>query len=674
MSKSEKINILMVDDQPAKLLSYEAILGELNENLIKANSAREALEHLLKHDIAIVLMDVSMPDLDGFELAEIIRQHPRYQKTAIIFVSAVRITDFDLIAGYERGAVDYVSVPVVPQILRAKVTVFAELYRKTRQLEKLNRELEYHVEQRTERLRLALEAGDMAVWELDLQSNTITLDPRCMQLFGISNDEFDGQLQTVLSKIHSEDRENVEQTLSRAIDECSAYSAEFRVVLSDGRICWLAGIGRVQNGEETGPVRVVGINYDITERKQAEEERERILSSEQALRYEAENANRLKDEFLTTLSHELRTPLTSILGWSSMLCDGKLKGDKASHALETIHRNAKSQVQLIEDLLDVSSIITGKLRLELCPVDLLSVIQSAIDSVRPAAEGKNIKLQAVFDHSPGVITGDANRLQQVIWNLLTNAIKFTPSGGRVNVDVKRVEADVEIVVSDTGQGISPDFLPFVFDRFRQADQSITRKKGGLGIGLSLVRHLVEQHGGTVQAESDGVDQGATFTVRLPIVARVIQSEPEKETIVQRQEKRESLDEVPVLSGLKVLVIDDEADTTELLKVVLEEFDTQVTTANSAAEGLAAFERINPDIIVCDLGMPQEDGYSLIKKIRALPRDLGGQTPAIALTAYAQTEDRVRALKAGFQLHLAKPVEPLELASVVALLVGRTVQV
>jgi PAS domain S-box-containing protein len=671
MSENEKINILMVDDQPAKLLSYEAILSEMGENLIKATSAREALEHLLKSEIAIVLMDVSMPELDGFELADIIRQHPRYQKTAIIFVSAVRLTDLDLITGYQRGAVDYVSVPVIPQILRAKVSVFAELYRKTRQLEQLNSELEQHVAQRTERLRLALDAGDMSVLELDLLTNRVELDARGMHLFGIYSSEFDGTIKSVLNAIYSDDRVIVEQIIETAIKERSGYKAEFRVIDQYGSLRWLAGIGHVQVDEKGQPIRLVGINYDITERKQAEWEREQILAREQALRHEAENANRLKDEFLAMLSHELRTPLTSIVGWSSMLCDGKLKGDKVVQAIETIHRNACSQVQLIEDLLDVSSIIRGKLRLNLSPIDLSTVIELAVDSVRPTVETKRIQLHLLLDQSVSAVYGDASRLQQVIWNLLTNAIKFTPSSGHVCVRLEQVDSEARISISDTGQGIPVEFLPYVFDRFRQADQSITRKHGGLGLGLSIVRYIVEQHGGTVHVESPGIGQGSIFTVSLPLISETKSSETYKaEGLYRSNGCNIPMERMSSLNGLRVLVVDDEPDTCALLRMVLEQFNSIVTTAGSAADALTIIKQMKPDILVCDIGMPDEDGYALIGKVRALPAEQGGHIPAIALTAYAQLEDRMRALSAGYQLHVPKPIEPMELASVLAVLVGR----
>ena len=406
------------------------------------------------------------------------------------------------------------------------------------------------------------------------------------------------------------------------------------------------------------------------ERKRVEEERERLLARESELRAKAEEANRLKDEFLATVSHELRTPLTAIIGWSSLLRSGKLDEASSANGLETIERNAKAQSQLIEDLMDVSRVITGNLRLDVSPVNLISVVETAVDAVRLAAEAKAIRLQILLDPSAGPISGDSARLQQIIWNLLSNAIKFTPKGGRVQLRLERVNSHLEIIVSDTGQGVSPEFLPYVFDRFRQADAATTRRHGGLGLGLAIVRHLVELHGGTVRVDSPGEGQGATFTVSLPLM--IVHREPDGEE--RRHPKAESAVETvcpPELDGLRVLVVDDEPDARRLLAIVLEQCGAEVTTAGSVPDALVAFGKSRPDVIVSDIGMPEEDGYSFIRQIRALPDNRGGRIPAAALTAYASAEDRKRALLAGFQLHVPKPVEPTELIAVVATLAGRT---
>jgi len=444
------------------------------------------------------------------------------------------------------------------------------------------------------------------------------------------------------------------------------------------------GFKQMQQAVRISPLshegRVIGtltIIEDVTERVAREaalqtqlEERSRLLSSENMARREAERANRLKDEFLATISHELRNPLNAILGWAHMMRVGKLNDANMERAVETIYRNAKSQSQLVADLLDVSRIISGKLRLDVRSVDLISIVNAAIDSIRPAADAKGILLQTMLDAEAGPISGDADRLQQIVWNLLTNAVKFTPKGGHIQVKVERIGSHVEIVVSDSGVGISKEFLPYVFDRFRQADASTTRIHGGLGLGLSIVRQLVDLHGGSVSVYSEGEGKGATFTITLPFVG-VVSNENEAESVHATQSERIlSFEGLPSLQGLKVLVVDDEADTRELIGEVLKECGSEVIITRSVEEALVALEQHKPDILISDLGMPDEDGYSLIEKIRALPSDRGGDIPAAALTAYARAEDRMRVLRSGFQFHLPKPVDSAELVTVVASLAGR----
>jgi signal transduction histidine kinase/CheY-like chemotaxis protein len=387
----------------------------------------------------------------------------------------------------------------------------------------------------------------------------------------------------------------------------------------------------------------------------------------------AEEANRAKDEFLATLSHELRTPLNAILGWAKMMTDSHLGEDVRHRALETIQRNARIQAQLIDDILDVSRIISGKLKLEIRPVELSSIIELAVESVLPAAEAKDIRIQRVLDYGNSMVSGDPNRLQQIIWNLLSNAVKFTPKGGRIQVRLERVNSHVEIIVSDTGSGIPEKVLPFIFDRFRQADSATTRQHGGLGLGLAIVRHLVEMHGGTVEAESKGEGQGSTFTVNFPLIAlRSIEIKPETETprVHPTETRNIPFHCSPELKSLHVLVIDDDEDGRRLVTTVLQQCGAQVTEVKTAADGLKALKELRPDVLISDLGMPGEDGYSLIKKVRSLSPEEGGQIPAAALTAYARVEDRMRVLRAGFQIHLPKPVEPAELIAVVASLSGR----
>jgi len=410
---------------------------------------------------------------------------------------------------------------------------------------------------------------------------------------------------------------------------------------------------------------------EIRQRQRAEEERAQLLVQEQKARAEAENLNRLKDEFLSTVSHELRTPLNAILGWSQILRARRADAATMNRALETIERNARSQAQLIDDLLDISRIITGKIRLNVHTVELLPVIEAAMDTVRPTTDTKNIRLQSVLDPAAGPVLGDSERLQQIVWNLLSNAIKFTPKRGRIQVCLQRINSHVEIVVTDTGQGISAEFLPYVFERFRQADSSITRSFGGLGLGLAIVRQLVELHGGTVHADSPGEGQGATFTVKLPLMA-VGPKAIEPERVHPAVGGSVPFECSPRLDGLRILIVDDDADIRDLLTYTLEVCGAEVIAAASADEAISALtESSTPmDILISDIGMPDEDGYALLRRVRALEPENGGGIPAIALTAYARTQDRRAALLAGFQSHVAKPVEAAELIAVIANLAGR----
>jgi CheY-like chemotaxis protein/two-component sensor histidine kinase len=393
------------------------------------------------------------------------------------------------------------------------------------------------------------------------------------------------------------------------------------------------------------------------------------LLRERDARKHAEEADRLKDEFLATLSHELRTPLTSILGWASMIRNGEVEGSNATRAIETIERNARSQARLIDDLLDVSRIITGNLRLDLHPLNLAPIVDAALDALRPTADVKGIRLQTRFEPGECLVKGDPNRLRQVIWNLLSNAIKFTQRGGSVNIDLKCVESTARLRVSDTGDGISAEFLPYVFDRFRQAEGSISRKQGGLGLGLAVARHLVELHGGTITAESEGLGQGSVFSVDLPMTQ-------ERRDPARAEERRREVDRrrtrkgVVRLDGVHVLLVEDDDDSRKLLGTMLRRYGARVTSTKSAAEALEVFEGELPDVMISDIGMPDQDGYELIRKLRTLPVEKGGATPAIALTGYASRKDRERALSSGYQQHMAKPIEQVDMIRAIAALIGR----
>ena len=460
---------------------------------------------------------------------------------------------------------------------------------------------------------------------------------------------------------------------------------ETKLSLKDAGTRYISATYVPQFGEQGEVEGFVALVSDISDaeaaarlRKQAEvalqetnQSLQVLIASEQSARESAEAANRMKDEFLATLSHELRTPLNPIQGWTQLLRTRKFDEAATARALETIDRNTKLLTQLIEDVLDVSRIITGKLGLNVSPIELVPVISAALDTVQPAADAKEIRIESILDFSAGKVLGDTNRLQQVIWNLLSNAVKFTPKGGRVEVQLSTDSLYVQIRVSDTGKGISPGFLPHVFERFRQADASITRAYGGLGLGLAIVRHLVELHGGTVCAQSPGEGQGATFIVNLPLLEMRRVGEQESGKVAASPSHSLTPASPHPLDGLRVLVVDDEADARELLVAILAEDGAEVIAVASAAEAIEALQRLQPNILVSDIGMPGEDGYTLMRKVRALDAKQGGQIPAVALTAYARACDRTEALNAGFQLHVPKPVNAAELAAALANLAGRT---
>jgi len=518
------------------------------------------------------------------------------------------------------------------------------------------------------RYRRLFESARDGILILDAASLKITdVNPFMMELLGYSRDEFLGK---ELWEIGLFSDKAASQQAFREL-QLNGYLRYENLPLqtTDGK---LREVEFVSNVYDEDRHQVIQCNIrDITDRKHAEEERRLLLTSAQAARAEADTANRIKDEFLATVSHELRTPLTSILGWSQMLVSGQLNVQESKRAVETILRNARAQKEIIDDLLDISRIITGKLRLDLHSVELARMIEAVVEGMRPAADAKNIHLRTAIDPQIDPISGDPDRLQQIIWNLLSNAIKFTPEGGRVEVRLERSDSQVEIAISDTGQGIDPELLLHVFDRFRQFDSSSRRRHGGLGLGLSIVRQLVELHGGTVTAESPGVGAGTTVKVMLPVTSVQHDLNNMEKTPLPIIEGNNPTESEPALNGVRIVVVDDEQDSRELMAAALTMRGAEVASFGSAIEALEEIERQPFDVLVSDIGMPEMDGYWLINKVRQLPPERGGGIPAAALTAYAGIEDRKRALVAGYQLHIPKPVEPAELTSVVARLAQGT---
>ncbi|PYQ01478.1 MAG: histidine kinase [Acidobacteria bacterium] len=844
----DKVSILLVDDRPDKLMVLEAVLSDLGQNLVKATSGKDALKAVLKQDFAVILLDVNMPTMDGFETAALIRQRKKSEKTPIIFFTALSDTETHVTRGYSLGAVDYIRVPVEPDILRAKVAAFVDLYKKTEQV-KRQAELMRQLQEREHRTQLA-EATDRL--EIETKRNrffTLALDmlaiagfdghfkqlnPSWEKTLGFTDEEL--KAKPLIEFVHLEDtgasiayfenryrtktggwrwlgwtaapfaeegliyifardlterkvaeeerlhliREQAARAAAEAAERRAAFLADAGISLASsldyhttlarlvrlavpfmadwclldvrdedgtvrrvevahadatkedlahrlmaftpapegedpqarvmrtrepflapecneemlagltadrdarqalraGTVCSMMVIPLVARGRPLGALTFICTEstraYGRLDLELAEELGRRaalaadnawLYRSSQEARRAAERANRAKDEFLATLSHELRTPLTPILGWTVMLRSGTLDQAGMLRGLEVIERNVRAQTQLIEDLLDVSRIVTGKLRVEVRPIELVPVVEAGLDAARPSAEAKEIHLEVQLEPLASKVLGDPDRLQQVVWNLASNAVKFTPKGGRVEVRLARVDSHVELMVKDNGKGISAEFLPYVFDRFRQADSTSTRKYGGLGLGLAIVRHLVELHGGTVHAESAGPDQGATFTVRLPLMEERVQPSPSS-----RHGAESGHASSVRLDGVKVMVVDDELDMRDFLSVSLRQYGADVTALASVGEAVAALEREKPDVLVSDIGMPGEDGYALIRKVRALGPERGGQVPAAALTGFAAGDDTSRVLSAGYQVHLPKPVEPSQLAQVVGTLAGRS---
>ena len=475
-------------------------------------------------------------------------------------------------------------------------------------------------------------------------------------------------------RVHPDDLARVGAEWARCLGSGEPYVTEFRVRRGDGEYRWFL-VRALPIREEDGRIaRWYGTCTDIQEQRALLEQNAQLLVSERAARAEGERIGRMKDEFLATLSHELRTPLNAILGWTQVLHGDPANTEEMEMGLATIERNARAQNAIIEDLLDMSKIVSGKVRLDVQPLDLEHVVKSAVESMRPGAAAKGIRLQALIDPEARMISGDPNRLQQVFWNLLSNAIKFTPREGRVQVVLARVNSHLEVSVTDSGEGIAAEFLPYVFDRFRQQDASTTRRHGGLGLGLAIVKQLVELHGGSIRVESAGTGQGTTFRVLLPLWVVRPDVEPSGDERVHPKASGTAPLPVPSeglnLAGVRVVVVDDEGDARALVKRLLEDRGASVRVAASTAEALELLAAQPPDVLVSDIGMPGEDGYALIRQVRALPAEAGGNVPAVALTAYARSEDRLRVILAGFQMHLAKPVEAAELLALVASLAGR----
>jgi signal transduction histidine kinase len=606
----------------------------------------------------LILADVMMPLLDGFGLLRELRRDPDLSGVPVVLLSA-RAGEESRVEGWGAGADDYLVKPFSARELLARVESHLNLARVRREGEAALRESE-------RRFRALVMASSDVVFRM----NADWSEMRSLEGRDFIPDTHEASRSWLTTYVDPEDQPQVLDAIREAIRAKSVFQLEHRVRRVDGTLGWAFSRAiPVLEGDEI--VEWFGTATDVSDRKQIEQALQQSLTAEQHARTEAQRASRMKDEFLTMLSHELRTPLNAILGWSQVIArTTKPTPDGVRQGLEAIERNARLQAQLIEDLLDVSRITEGKLRLDVKQVALCEVVEAALASVQPAADAKQIKVQTMLDRQSDQVNGDPARLQQVVWNLLSNAVKFTSKGGRIQVLVERANSHVALSVSDNGEGIAPEFQPYVFDRFRQADQSNTRAFGGLGLGLSIVKHLVELHGGTVHVKSAGKGLGASFIVELPLrLQRRFESAGENELAAVSLVALSTSD--ARLDGVTVLYVDDEPDSRDLVQRVLSDQGARVITAESAAAGRQLMANEHPDVLVADIGMPDEDGYSLIRTIRSLPVERGGAIPAAAVTALARSEDRRRALLAGFQTHVAKPVDVVELVAVVASLAGRT---
>ena len=632
-------------------------------------------EEALAGAAAVIVPEEVVLSDESDRLAERLRHQPVWSDLPVIVLSH---------SGAESPAVEKAmatlgNVSLIERPMRVSTllsVVRAALRARERQYEVRDHlEQRRQAEERLTRDAMLLSKVQDSVILTDLNGIVTFWNEGATRLFGFEPSEMIGR--PIADRLPEGSRGAAREWIKRIAegDGNIEFNGEWLDQRKDGSPVWIEAVTRRVSDGSGQPFGIMGVSRDISERKRAEQERQALLSAEQRAREDAERASRMKDEFLATLSHELRTPLNAILGWSQILADGPKDAEDLSEGLRTIERNARAQTQIIEDLLDMSRIISGRVRLDVQRIDLASVVRSAIETTKPAADAKGIRLQAVLDPSAGPVSGDPNRLQQVMWNLLTNAIKFTPKGGRVQVVLERVNSHLEVSVTDTGEGIGLEFLPHVFDRFRQADASTTRRHGGLGLGLAIVKQLVELHGGSVCAKSLGAGQGSTFSVALPLTA----VHPEPEPALERRHPYVATGSAAAvlpddlclrLKGVKVLVVDDEPDARGLLRRLLEDCNAVVSTAESADEAMRRVTEERPDVLVSDIGMPGEDGYSLIRRVRALGGENGGNVPAVALTAYARAEDRVKSVLAGFQMHIAKPVEPAEVIAMVASLARR----
>ncbi|MDQ3563226.1 MAG: response regulator [Pseudomonadota bacterium] len=715
-AQAPPIRVLLVEDDEDDYRLTRELLAEVPGYRVEldwAPSFEAGLTALARRAHDVCLLDYRLGECSGLDLL----RRAAAEDYGIPFILLTGHSAFELdVEAMRAGAADYLLKDRIDAAaLERAIRYTLERKRNREALANFNQLLERRVQERTteleqsnaalqaemqrcrdaeealkesqERLRLAMTTAQMGYHYRDFETGMAIYSDQLGGLCGLPPGSSFATYEQFLNAVHPDDRERVAETVARASRQDTDYVDEFRMIWPDGTVRWLSDRGRVYRDEHGQPLYGIGLAWDITARKEAEMEREALYAEEQRLRERAEAADRAKDDFLALVSHELRTPLNAIVLWLNILeTTPEPDAPALARATAYLKRSVDQQRRLIDDLLDSARITSGKLQLEVRALDPAAIAEAALDVVRPAAEARGVEIYTHIDAHTGPITGDAGRLQQVVWNLLSNAIKFTPRGGRVHLHIERVEPFVRIVVSDTGAGITREFLPLVFDRFRQSDSSSKGRHGGLGLGLALVHYLVQLHGGSVRAESPGQGRGTTFTVDLPVRAVRLPVPPVLPASAGGGRKVE--DEAaaagaktPLLAGMRLLVVDDQEDAREALATMLARHGAEVSAAGSGREALAllaeSLESAPPHVLVCDIAMPELDGYAVIGQLRALEKErlipLSAQVPAIALTAYAQPKDRVRALGAGFQTHLAKPVEPVELIRVIASLVNENVK-
>jgi len=647
---SRPATVLIVDDNPATLYSTSRFLRSAGFAVTEAATGEEALNRA-EEGVDVVILDVNLPDIDGFEVCRRLRSGEKTARATIIHLSATFAADMDKVHGLDAGADGYLTHPVEPPVLIATVNAFLRA-----------RQAEEEMRRSEEKFRAIFNQALNGIILISQELVYVEVNPAMAKMLGRRREEVVGRHMSAFLPCNSESQMHA---VARDLQTEGCWQGSLPHLHANGNVVELEW----KISTHTTPGMRLGIVNDITERRAFDAEREQLLLNERAARADAERANQLKDEFLATLSHELRTPLNAIVGWAQILKSTEAKPEDYREGIEAIERNAKAQTELISDLLDVSRIISGKMRLELQPVDPVSLIRSAVEGFSATAIAKGIVVDQDLDPRVGTIRADPGRLQQVIWNLGHNAVKFTPAGGEITVRMRRIENEIEITVSDTGQGINPAFLPHIFERFRQEDGTTRRNHGGLGLGLAIVKHLVEMHGGRINAASEGEGKGAAFTVYLPLSGPSASAQ-EPDAILDRTPRASKEHHRTLLEGTRVLIVDDDPDARTLIHRVLKRYGAKVTEAETVDEALNLLTEARPGVLISDIGMPKRDGYDLIQAVRSRGYSANA-LPAIALTAFARPEDQKHSLVAGFQKHLAKPVDTHALIEAVAVLVGES---